>query len=397
MKIALVTETYPPEVNGVAMSLSQLVVGLKKRNHSVQVVRPKQKSESGRIGKKGEEWIVRGAPIPRYPGLRFGLPCKRRLIKAWQEQKPDIVHVATEGPLGLSAINAAKSLGIPCSSSFHTNFHSYSEHYNAAFMNSTVLSYLRWIHNKTVCNMAPTDELRDELTDAGFTNMATLGRGTRTELFNPSARDERLRKEWGADENTTVIVHVSRLAAEKNYDLLFETYRKIRDIHFDCAFVVVGDGPERKKWEKRFPQAHFTGMVSLEDRESLARIYASADLFLYPSLTETYGNVIIEAMACGNAVLSFDYAAARLHIQNGVNGVVVPTGDREAFIEAGSQLAQNKQRQEYLGTAAADYAAENCDWTPIIDSFENLLDFHAFGQSSRGMKSAYPINGYARS
>ncbi len=397
MNIALVTETYPPEVNGVAMSLSQLVEGLRGRQHEVQVVRPRQKSESTDFVLSREEITVRGAPIPRYPGLLFGLPCKRRLLKAWKDQKPDIVHIATEGPLGLSAINAAKQLGVPCTSTFHTNFHSYSKHYNAAFMTSTVLAYLRWVHNKTVCNMAPTDELREELAQAGFINMATLGRGTRTDIFNPFARDESLRREWGADENTTVILHVSRLAAEKNYELLFETYRQIQDNHPKSVFVVVGDGPEKRKWEKRFPQARFTGMISLNERADLARIYASADLFLYPSLTETYGNVLIEAMACGNAVLSFDYAAAKLHIRNGVNGLTVATGSKESFIKESIEIAKDKPRQEYLGTAAADYAAEYCDWTPIIDRFENFLKEFGLERPANSGKSVYPVDGYATS
>lgn len=372
MKLALVTETYPPEINGVAMTLSQLVAGLREKGHSVQVVRPIQTSEQNSPQSTDSLLSVFGLPIPRYPDLRFGLPSRNRLIYAWQKSRPDVVHVATEGPLGLSAIRAAKVLGIPTTSTFHTNFHSYSEHYNAKFATRLVLAFLRWIHNKTSCTMAPTRELADELASEGFRNMEVFGRGVNLNVFNPSARDSSLRDQWGLGPDDLAFVHVSRLASEKNYELLKLAYDRIRILHPSFRFVIVGGGPIEGELRKRFPYAVFTGPIPLENRKALARIYASADVFLYPSKTETYGNVATEAMASGNALLAFDYAAAALHVTHGENGLLAPLDDDQQFLDLSLELASDREQVKRLGKAAANYAV-NFDWQPVVDRFESIL------------------------
>jgi len=373
VNISLVTETYTPEVNGVAMTLSQLVNHLRSRGHKVQVVRPRQKQESPGLQDNEKTVSVRGAPIPRYPDLRFGLPCGNRLRSSWRQFQPDIIHVATEGPLGLSAIRAAKRLSIPCTSTFHTNFHEYSKHYNAPLLMKGVLAYLRWIHNQTCCTMHPTQELADALEKSGFLNNQVFGRGVDLAAFHPGARDESLRSKWGAGSEDTIVLHVSRFAAEKNYELLFKSYRKILNTLPHARFVVVGDGPVRAKWERAFPEAIYTGVISLENRVELGQIYASSDVFLYPSNTETYGNVLTEAMASGNACLAFNYAAAAIHIEDGVNGLTVPMGDEEQFLERSLDLVKNVALQKRLGQSAADYAVEHLDWVPVVDQFESLL------------------------
>lgn len=372
MKLALVTETYPPEINGVAMTLNQLVTGLRDKGHSVQVVRPIQLSEQGEPKVTPETITVFGLPIPRYPDLRFGLPSRNRLIHAWQKARPDVVHVATEGPLGLSAIRAAKKLGIPTTSTFHTNFHSYSEHYNAKFATRIVLGFLRWIHNQTSCTMAPTRELADELAAEGFKNMDVFGRGVNLKVFNREARDEQLRRSWGATPEAPVFIHVSRLAAEKNYELLGETYSQIKDKRPDARFVIVGGGPMEKKLKRDFPYAIFPGAIPLENRPALARLYASSDAFLYPSKTETYGNVATEAMACGNALVGFDYAAPAQHVQQAKTGFIAPLKEDDTFIEHSLKIALDDSLRTQIGNAAADYAP-TFDWQPIVDRFEKIL------------------------
>jgi len=143
LRIAVVTETYPPEINGVAMTISRMVEGLRQR-HVIELIRPRQsKTDRAKHEVTLQEILVRGFPIPRYPGLRLGLPAKHKLIKLWTEQRPDIVHLVTEGPLGASALAAARKLGIPVSSDFHTNFHSYSQHYGFGWLQKTVAAHLR--------------------------------------------------------------------------------------------------------------------------------------------------------------------------------------------------------------------------------------------------------------
>ena len=366
MKLALVTETYPPEINGVAMTLSHLVEGLSERGHDVTVVRPRQNDgDQPRTDGLYHELLCPGFPIPGYNTMRLGLPVRRLLLRAWSSARPDIVHIATEGPLGYAALLAARKLGLPISSSFHTNFHSYSQHYGFAFLKRPVLAYLRHFHNRTQITLSPTVELNTELTADGFKNMRLLSRGVNTKTFSPKRRDPSLRASWGVGPFDLAIVHVSRLAAEKNYPLLIESFEAIRSQHPTTKFIITSDGPLRKKLERRAPWIHFTGILP---REDLARHYASADLFLYPSLTETFGNVVIEAMASGLPVVAFNYAAAAHYIRHGETGWHVPLGDRNAFLAAAMHLADDAGLRLRTGPAARA-AAEGIPWERVIDGF----------------------------
>ena len=175
------------------------------------------------------------------------------------------MHIATEGPLGYAALSAADKLGLPLSSSFHTNFHAYSRHYGFGFLTRPALAYLRHFHNRTQITLSPTVELNDELTRDGFRGMRLLSRGVNTVVFSPSNRDARLRASWGAEANDLVVIHVSRLAAEKNYPLLIEAFEQIRAANACAKFVIASDGPLRRKLQRRHPWIHFTGFLARND------------------------------------------------------------------------------------------------------------------------------------
>jgi glycosyltransferase involved in cell wall biosynthesis len=199
LRIALITETYPPEINGVAVTLRHLVAGMLKGGHSVHVIRPRQSRTDAPSEAPGyRETLVRGIAIPRYDALKLGLPAAGQLRELWHHDPPDIVHVATEGPLGASAIKAALSAGIPVSTDFHTNFHAYARHYGLRWLERPVLRYLRRLHNRTLCTMVPTHELKRELAGFGFDNLRVVARGVDTRLFHPDKRDTGLRRSWGA-------------------------------------------------------------------------------------------------------------------------------------------------------------------------------------------------------
>ncbi len=353
------------------MTLSHLVEGLALRGHRVTVVRPRQSSRDlPREDRLYDELLCPGVPIPGYPLLRAGLPVRGRLLKTWRDDRPHLVHIATEGPLGYAALSAATELDLPITSSFHTNFHSYSRHYGFAFLTRPALAYLRHFHNRTQITLSPTAELNVELTRDGFRGMRLLSRGVNTEVFSPAHRDESLRQTWGAGPDDLAVVHVSRLAAEKNYPLLFDAFARIRARHPSARFIVVGDGPLRKKLSRAYPWIHFTGFLP---RADLARHYASGDFFLYASLTETFGNVVTEAMASGLPVLAFNYAAPARYIRDHDNGVVVPFDDRTAWLRAAEELAAapaDLRRQ--LGEAARR-TAEGISWKHVIDGFERDL------------------------
>ena len=370
MKLALVTETFPPEINGVAMTLGQLSSGLALRGVQVTVHRPCQGSADILVPDRPYGEVLHpGVPLPGYAMLRLGLPARGALLRAWRRNRPDVVHVATEGPLGWSALSAADALDIPLTSSFHTNFHSYSRHYGFAFLTRPALAYLRWFHNRTRITLSPTTELNAELTRDGFRGMRLLSRGVDTDLFSPAKRDAALRASWGAGPDDPVFIHVSRLAAEKNYPLLFRSWEAIRTAQPRARFVVTSDGPLRKKLQRNYPWAIFTGFLA---REDLARHYASADVFLYPSLTETFGNVVTESMASGLSVCAFDYAAAARYLRHRENGLLVPLGDESAFVAQALSLLPDARLRRALGLVARA-TAENIPWGRVIDGFQRDL------------------------
>lgn len=370
MNIALVTETFPPEVNGVAMTLSRLVAGMRARGHAVEVVRPRQKAEvAGGVGVETLDYVVPGMPIPFYSALRMGLPVTGQLKRRWRERRPDVVHVATEGPLGLAALRAAHLLRLPVTSSFHTNFHQYGGHYGLTLGRDIALRYLRWFHNRTRSTMVPATDLKERLAADGFERLAVLARGVDGKLFSPARRSEALRAEWGAAPDDPVMIYVGRIAAEKNLALAVEAFLELRRAVPRARFVLVGDGPERAALERQYPDFHYAGM---RRGEGLAAHYASADLFAFPSVTETFGNVVTEALASGLVVLAYDYAAAREHMRDGVNGFAAAFDDREAFLEGVRRVLARRDDWPAV-RAAARATAEGITWDAIFDVFEREL------------------------
>lgn len=369
MRIALVTETFPPEVNGVAMTNQRLVRGLLQKGHQICLIKPKRKDATPPHKVHLRVHEVLGIPIPNYAGLKLGLPYPGELEHLFEDTLPDIVHVATEGPLGLSALNAARKLGIPVSSTFHTNFQDYCADYGAAFAGRAMMQYLRWFHNVCALTTVPDPSLIERLSKERVERLEMLGRGADTTLFHPNRRDKQLRQSWGADEKTPVAMYVGRAAAEKDIPLSLETWLEAKKQFPQLKMVVVGDGPVRKKLEQKWPEVHFAGMRYDED---LARHYASADLFVFGSTSETFGNVVIEAMASGLAVLCYDYAAGRQFIRHGENGFLIPFDERETFSQALPALLKDPSRIEMVRKNARQ-TVEAYPWQSTIDRFEKLL------------------------
>jgi glycosyltransferase involved in cell wall biosynthesis len=373
MVISVVTETYWPEVNGVAMTLHRLVTGLCKRGHQIQLVCPRNGQRSA---EDFPEYVsyhsVRGLPVPGYSDIRFGLPSKRFLKNLWHSARPDVIYVATEGPLGWYAVREANRLGIPVASGFHTNFHSYSRHYKLGKLEKPIGRYLVKIHNKTQTTIVPTVQQKRMLENMGVKNVSVMGRGVDTDLFSPSKRDADLRKQWGVNSNDLVLLYVGRIAEEKNLDLTIQTYYSIGRQNNGVKLVLVGDGPLLKKLKKDHPDFIFAGTQTGED---LAAHYASSDIFLFSSLTETFGNVILEAMASGLGVVAFDYAAAHMHITTNENGLLARTGDAQEFTDSTRQLIQNELLLKRFRTNAAKYALQY-SWSAIVEQFESILFSH---------------------
>ncbi|MDF3059375.1 MAG: glycosyl transferase [Rariglobus sp.] len=367
LKLAIISETFPPEVNGVAMTFGVIASELGRRGHQVTVYRPRRADLPGDASHpEFREVAMPGLPIPGYTMLRFGLPARRRFEKLWRLDPPDLVHVVTEGPLGASAISAARALGLPVTSSFHTNFHRYSSSYGFAPLSRPTLAWLRRIHNRTRRTFVPTLELAEELAGLGFENLALLSRGVDLRQFSPSKRDPALRASWGAGPDDLVVLHVGRMAAEKNYPQLLKCYAAMREADPRLRFVLAGDGPLRASLEAQNPGCIFAGAMS---RAEIARYYASADIYIHASLSETFGNVLTEAMASGLAVAGFDYAAARQFVVHGENGLVAPCDEPRELEAAAVRLVREPELRRKLGNAAPHSMAQQ-SWEKVIVRFE---------------------------
>jgi glycosyltransferase involved in cell wall biosynthesis len=370
LRIAVVTETWPPEVNGVAMTLAKLVQGLSHRNHDVQLIRPRQtKTDSPMSDSSLEEVLMRGMPIPRYPELKLGLPSKKTLVKTWTLRRPDVVHIATEGPLGWSALQAAKVLKLPVTSDFRTNFQSYSKHYGVGWLRKPIVAYLRKFHNATACTMVPTRELMRTLSQNGFANLKVVSRGVDTKLFNISKRDTSLRSSWGATDDSKVLISVGRMAPEKNLDQVLKTYEALKSTGQAFKLVMVGDGPLKEQFQKRYPEIIFPGMLT---QSNLAAYYASSDLFIFPSQTETFGNVTLEALASGIPVLAFDCAAARDWVQTGINGWLVAENNPEGFAAQAVTIFNSEDLLDQI-TQSTRQQVVHLDWDQIAEQVESVF------------------------
>ncbi len=366
-RIAYITETYPPDINGVAMTVAKTVEILRARGHELQLIRPRNATDpAGRGLDPLQEFLVRGAPIPLYKQLKLGLPAKRALIQLWSRRRPDLVHIATEGPLGWSALQAARKLKLPVCTDFRTNFHAYSQYYGMGWLKGAIFSYMKKFHNMAQCTMVPTQETFEQLQSMGFERLQVVARGVDTELYSPARRNNAMRTQWGATTDTLVLLSVGRLAAEKNLDLVVESYRQIRRVVSDCKLVFVGDGPYSATLQAQCPDAVFAGFRTGHD---LAEHYASADVFLFPSLTETFGNVTLEAMASGLPVVAFEHAAAKELITNLQHGLLASAGQSREFTAQAMVMAANEPMRVLMQSHVRSRAME-MGWAAIMEKLE---------------------------
>ena len=345
MKITFVTETYPPEINGVALTVLSLVQHCRKLGHHIEVVRPKQPTDLLKAPERLiVEQLVPGAQLPFYAGLRFGLPAKRRLLKQWQKLRPQGVYVATEGPLGWSAVSAAKLLGIPVVTGLHTRFDDFMDHYGLSFLRRPAFAFMRAFHNRALATLVPTTSLKNFLNANGFNRVERLERAVDTTAFTPQNRSESLRDAWGCNGAKAIaVLFVGRIASEKNLPLAVRAFNAIAQRHPAARMIWVGDGPECGALRATLAADARHVFLGMLRGAALSAAYASADLFLFPSLSETFGNVTLEALASGLPVCAFDYGAAEEFVLAGKNGQLARFSDEADFVAQALLLTQMMQ------------------------------------------------------
>lgn len=370
LHIALISETFPPETNGLASTLGRLCTGLSARGHRLQVVRPRQSSDAGRRS-DAELLLTHGWPLPGYPGLQWGFSARRKLLRQWQLQRPDVLYIATAGPLGLSALWAARRLGIAVVSGFHSSFQHSANHSERGLLSRLLNHYLRWFHNRAQLTLVPSTSQCQELTRRGFQRLQLLSRGVDGQLFHPRQRNGSLRASWGLSENDIAVLHVGRLAAEHNLGLLDPSVQALQAAYPQRQFklILIGDGPQRVALQRALPNAIFSGPQA---GQALAEHYASGDLLLLPSLRDNASNVLLEALASGLGVVAFDQAAASQQIRHGHNGALALPHDNNGFSAAAVWLLAERETLRRVRLNARQHASRQ-GWESTIELLENYL------------------------
>ncbi|HEX9039240.1 MAG TPA: glycosyltransferase family 1 protein [Ktedonobacterales bacterium] len=366
MRIALVTENFLPKVDGVTRTLAMALEHFQRRGHRAILFGP----DGGPRRYAGAKvYGAPGAPIPFYPELRFLLPLPRleqRLIRF----RPDVVHVVDPALLGAAGISWAKRLGAPVVSTYHTNLAAYCAHYHLRALIEPIWAYRRFLHNQCSVTLAPSRSTANELQRRGFERVGVWGRGVEHAVFTPEKRSTEWRRAMTGDEATPIALYTGRLASEKNLGDLLAAIDEIEQA--GAWLVLVGDGPARGDLERALAgrRASFTGYLG---GEALARAYASADIFVFPSLTETYGQVVVEAMASGLPVVAYDAEGVRDSIEHGRSGLLARAGDRSAFVTALRRGLSDQTLRAQLG-AEARLRASRQEWPAVLDT---LIDTYA--------------------
>ena len=358
MKIAFFTETFLPKVDGIVTRLTKTIEFLTKNGDEVIVFCPEGCPDSY----KGATIVgVAAMPLPLYPELKLGLPGPAVSDKL-EEFKPDLVHVVNPAVLGLGGIWLAKTNNIPLIASYHTHLPKYLEHYGMGMLEPLLWELLKAAHNQALLNLCTSTAMVNELEDKGIQRTALWQRGVDTENFRPELRSEKMREKlFGKYQNTdSLLIYVGRLSAEKQ----IERIKPVLDNIPGACLALVGDGPYRGQLEKIFENTK-TNFIGYLSGEELASAYASGDIFLFPSSTETLGLVLLEAMAAGCPVIGANKGGIPDIIDDGINGCLYNPDEKDngerSLIEATKKILVDKNKKETMRKEARK-EAEKWDW-----------------------------------
>ncbi len=383
LRVLYCTDTYPPQVNGVSVVTALSVAGLRARGWKVAVVAPRYPDGAnqinGAVDALAEREVV-GIPslaFPPYPDIRLAAPSYPRLSQVVDRFKPDIIHSATEFMIGRLGQIAASRAGIVRLSSYHTDFSRYTEAYGVPWLRNTVSGYIGRFHRRSACVYTPSAPACDDLRAMGVLRARVWGRGVDIAAFSPERRSQPLRAAMGVDQSV-VFLHVGRLAAEKGVDVIIRAFALARELLPARAakLVIAGTGPEEASLrDMAGPDVSFLGV--LDRAKALPRLYASADAFLFSSLTETLGLVVLEAMSSGLPVVATPAGGVGDHLRDGENGIAIGPRDVDGMAKAIVTLTLSADHRRRLG-AGAIATAHQLDWDLELDrldeSYREILE-----------------------
>lgn len=368
LRIALFTGNYNHIRDGVSNTLNRLVAHLEKRGFSVLVFGPW--SPEPAMEHEGTFEPVYAIMAPGRPEYRIvtGFPKKKKELL--RQFSPDLIHIATPDILGYKALRYALKHKIPVVSSYHTHFSSYLKYYRLGFLEQLLWKYLHWFYRNCSHLYVPSPATIDELRREGIQcDMKLWARGVDTDLFHPEKRDLKWRRSLGFADDQQVIVFVSRLVWEKNLAMVARTFQSIHKSTKAVRTLIVGDGPAKQELSHKLPETVFTGFLN---GEALARAYASSDIFFFPSDTETFGNVTLEAMSSGLPVIAARAVGNISLVDDGVNGYLADAVDHGAFVEHLGSVLNNTSLRFELAQASRKNA-EMYKWDRILDQ---LLSYY---------------------
>jgi glycosyltransferase involved in cell wall biosynthesis len=385
LRLALFTDTYSPQVNNVARTLPLLVEAVRHRGGHVRVYTT---SDPAATVATSDVHRYTSAPVPLNGDLRFALPQKARVLQDLHDFAPTLVHAATPFGMGLVARQVARELSVPFVTSYHTALSDYASSYHVGWLSRLGQQYLRWFHNSGIRTYCPTMAMQRELTMHDFTHLAVWGRGVDGNCFAPAKRSRAMRMRMGGSDDAMLIAYVGRIAKEKGIDHLVDAARQLAfDSHY--RFAIAGDGPGLDDYRAVAPESvHFMGRLEGDD---LAAFYASADAFIFSSATDTFGNVLLEAMASGVPILAADASPSR-EIVGGAAYYYASNRDT-ALAEAILGITSDRDVSRQLAVAGLS-RSRHFRWDAVFDAligdYRRIVNAHEPVRVDRGQMAVAP-------
>jgi phosphatidylinositol alpha 1,6-mannosyltransferase len=375
-RILYCTDTYPPQVNGVSVVTALSVAGLAARGWEVAVVAPAYPGagsdpfRSDASSPTVEVLHIPSVSLPLYPDVRLAAPNYRAIRAAVAVFDPDLVHSETEFVIGRLGQVAGNRAGIPLASSYHTDFSRYAAAYGMSALRGTITGYLGRFHRRSVRTYTPSAAAKADLVRLGVRNVEVWGRGVDATTFHPTRRSAPLRDAYG-QRDTMLFLHVGRLAREKGVERILEAYRlAAAQLPAGRAHLIIaGAGPQEVELRAHAPPG-VTFLGNLDRATVLPRLYASCDAFVFASLTETLGLVVLEAMASGLPVVACPAGGVADHLRDDENGIACAPGDPSAMARAMVTLAFDRDRCRRLA-AGARATAEALSWDNELDRLDS--------------------------